>query len=110
MDKYYPTRLKSIFTIEKKIVRLMTFANYQDESTPLFLSLNFLNIYEINIYLIALFIYSYFRNDLPIYFKTYFKLNENVYRHTPRSSSNIFIDYRNQDYGKFPFKFRGAQI
>ena len=53
----YPTRLKSIFTMQKKIVRLMTFAKYQDESRPLFLSLNILNIYEINIYLIALFMY-----------------------------------------------------
>ena len=41
----YPTRLKSIFAMQKKIVRLMTFAKYQDESRPLFLSLNILIIY-----------------------------------------------------------------
>ena len=38
----YPTRLTSIFTMQKKIVRLMTFAKYQDESRPLFLFLIFL--------------------------------------------------------------------
>ena len=106
----YPTRLKSIFTIQKKIVRLMTFAKYQDESRPLFLSLNILNIYEINIYLIALFMYSYFSNHLPIYFKNYFKLNENIHHHAMQSSSNIFIDYRRTDCGKFSLKFRGAQF
>ena len=88
----------------------MTFAKYQDESRPLFLSLNILNIYEINIYLIALFMYSYFSNHLPIYFENYFKLNENIHRHATRSPSNIFIDYRRTDYGKFSLKFRGAQI
>ena len=34
---------------EQKVVRIMTFAKYQDESRPLFLSLKLLNVYELNI-------------------------------------------------------------
>ena len=43
----YPTRLKSIliFMIQKKIVRIMTFSKYSEESRPLFLSLKIHNIY-----------------------------------------------------------------
>ena len=41
---------------EKKVVRIMTFVKYQDESRPLFLSLKLLNVYELNI---CLYIYIY---------------------------------------------------
>ena len=53
----YPTRLKPLFTIQKKIIRIMTFAKFRDESKPPFLALDILNIYELNLYLIALFMY-----------------------------------------------------
>ena len=35
--------------------RIMTFAKYNEESRPLFLSLKILNVYELNIYQMALF-------------------------------------------------------
>ena len=75
----YPSRLKSIFMIQKKIVRIMTFAKYKDKSRPLFLSLKIFNIYELNLYLMALFMYSYFDDKLPSYFTNYFKLNEKLH-------------------------------
>ena len=106
----YPTRLKSLFTIQKKLVRIMTFARFREESKPLFLALDILNIYELNLYLIALFMYSYFNNNLPEYFINYFRLNENIHSHDTRSASNIFIEYRRTNYGKFSLKYRGAQI
>ena len=37
----------------------------QDKSKPLFQSLKILDIYELNMHLIALFMYSYFSNNLP---------------------------------------------
>jgi len=106
----YPSRLKSLFMLQKKIVRIMTFANYNEKSRPLFLSLKTLNIYELNIYLIALFMYSYFGKNLPSYFNNYFKLNDTIHSHNTRTVSNIFIDYKRTNYGKFSLKFRGAQI
>jgi len=71
----YPSRLKSLFMLQKKIVRIMKFAKYKEKSRPLFLSLKILNIYESNTYLMALFMYSYFSDNLPSYFTNYFKLN-----------------------------------
>ena len=74
----------------------MIFAKYQDESRTLFLSLNLL---ELNIYLISLFMYSYLRNDLP----------EFLYIYDTRSISHIFIDYRRTNYETFSLKYRGTQ-
>ena len=77
----YPTRLKSIFMIQKKIVRIMTFSKYSEESRPLFLSLKIQNIYELNIYQMALFMYTNFNDNLPRYFTNYFKIIDNIHCH-----------------------------
>ena len=104
----YPSRLKSLCKLQKKIVRIMTFAKYKEKSRPLFLLLKILNIYEVHIYLMALFMYSYFSKNLPSYFNDYFKLNDMIHSHNTRTASNIFIDYKRTNYGKFPLKFRGG--
>ena len=88
----------------------MTFAKFNEKSRPLFLSLKILSIYELNIYLIALFMYSYFDKNLPSYFNNYFKLNDAIHSHNTRTASKIFIDYKRTNYGKFSLKFREAQI
>ena len=105
----YPTRLKLIFMIQKKIVRIMIFSKYSEESRPLFLSSKIHNIHELNIYQMALFVYTYFNDNLPSYFANYFKII-NIHCHNTRSPSNIYIDYKRTNYGKFSLKFRGAQI
>lgn len=69
----------------------MTFSNYQNKSRPLFQSLKILDTYELNIYLIALFMYSYFSNNLPKYFNNYFTLNKNIHSHDTRSESNTLF-------------------
>ena len=47
----YPPRLRSIYLIQKKIVRIMTFSKYREESRPIFVLLKLMNIYELNMYL-----------------------------------------------------------
>ena len=68
----YPPRLRTIYLIQKKIVRIMTFSKYREESRPIFVLLKLMNIYELNMYFIALFMYLYFHDKLPRFFKNYF--------------------------------------
>ena len=91
------------------IIRIMTFAKYKEKSRPLFLSLKILSIYELNKYLMALFMYSYFTKNLPSYFNLYFKLNDMIHSHNTRTASNIYIDYKRTDYWKCSLKFRGLK-
>lgn len=46
-----------------------------------YISLDILNIFELNLDLKAVFMYSYFNNNLPEYLKTYSRLNENIQSH-----------------------------
>ena len=41
----YPTRPRSVYIAQKKIVRLMTFSSFRETSQPLFKLLKIMNIY-----------------------------------------------------------------
>ena len=45
----------------------MTFSNYTEATRPLFESLEILNIFELNTYLTAVFMYSYYHDKLPAF-------------------------------------------
>ena len=102
----YPTGLKPILTIQKQLEQIMTFSKNQDKSKPLFQCLKILDIHELNMYLITLLMYSYFSNILAKYFNDCYTLNKNIHSHNTRSASNIFIDYKRTNYGKFSLKYR----
>ena len=38
----------------------------------------------------------------------YFTLNKSIHSHDTHSASNIFIDYKRTNYGKFSLKYRGG--
>ena len=109
----YPTRLLSIFKTQKKIVGIMTFSNYNDDTKPLFQSLKILNIYQLNTYLTAVFVYSYYHYKLPAFFNNFFITNDALHSnnsHNTRSMSQIQIEFNRTNYGKFSIRYRGAVV
>ena len=57
----------------------MTFSNYTEETRPLFESLEILNIFELNTYLTAVFMYSYYHDKLPAFINNFFITNDNLH-------------------------------
>ena len=87
----YISRLNRIYKIQKKVIRIMTFLKYRQESKPLFLSLGLLNIYEINRYQLAIFMHLYSNGSLPLGFKNYFVTNNTIHRYNTRSSKKLHV-------------------
>ena len=59
--------------IHRKIVRIATFSKFTPETRPIFHFLYLLRIYELNSYLLALFMYSYSREQYAaIFFRLLF--------------------------------------
>ena len=75
-ESTYRTRLRSINIAQKKIVRLMTFSSFRETSQPLFKLLKKMNIYEINLNLIANFMYLHYYGKLSEPFNDYFVIND----------------------------------
>ena len=89
----YPSRLDSLYKVQKKILRIITFSKYLQESRQLFISLQMLNIYELNSYQIGLFMYSYTKGSLPSAFSNYFSSNNTIHKHYTRSSKKFHMKY-----------------
>ena len=66
----YKTKIDKIMKIQKKIVRLMLFRSYLEHKKELFEELSILDIFKINNYLTAIFMFRYhYLNNLPDTYK-----------------------------------------
>ena len=74
----------------------MTLSRHTEKSGPLFKSLKILNIFELNAYLTAVFMYSYHHDKLPTFLDNLFKTNKIVHSYNTRSAANIHIEFRKQ--------------
>ena len=65
---------------------------YTEKSGPLFKSLKILNIFELNAYLTAVFVYSHHHDQLPAFWYNRFKTNKSlVYIPTIRDQQRTYI-------------------
>ena len=83
----YVTNLNRIFLIEKRIVRAITNAPYRAHSVPLFAQLKLLDIYKLNSFYTAKFMFSYIHSLLPPPFLHLFTRNI-FHNYNSRTASN----------------------
>jgi len=72
-------------------VRTVYEARYREHSTPLFKFLNILKLQDINNFQIAIFMYKYYHNFLPLLFDGFFCLNANIHSYYTRRSNALHL-------------------
>ena len=86
----YPTLLEPILLLQKKVVRLISFADYHAHTAPLFKTLGILNIHQLCKYKICLFVFdlndnryahdiTHYLSPLPHQYSTRLASGENYY-------------------------------
>jgi hypothetical protein len=107
----YKTRINKIMNIQKKIVRLMTFKSYLEHTEAIFKELHILDIFKINNYLTALFMFRYDHlKNLPEYFTNYFVTNNQIHQHNTRNASKLFKCYKRTNYVKHILSNKGVDV
>ena len=97
----YKIRIQKIMNIQKKIVRLMTFKSYVEHAEMIFKELRILDIFKINDYLTAIFMFRYHRlKNLPEKFSNYFVTVDQIHKHNTRNSSKLYKRYKRTNYVK----------
>jgi hypothetical protein len=74
---------------------------------PLFIPLP--DIFKINDYLTALFIFQYL-NNLSDFFKTYFLINNQIHEHNTRNASKLHKCYKRANYVKHTLSNKGVDV
>jgi hypothetical protein len=71
-------------------VRLITFRSYSEHTEPIFKELHILDIFKINDYLTALFMYRYYYlKNLPEAFENYFVTNNEIHNYNTRNATKL---------------------
>ena len=103
----YNTTLQPLFILQKKAIRIMTFSNFDEHSSPLFKQLNIVKLYD----LITL-MYKFHNNLLPIAFDIFFTRVSETHNYNTRLSSKISYSLPKvrTNYGIFNIRFQGPKL
>ena len=82
------TILEAIHRLQKRSVRIISFATFRAHSKPLFVRHNILNIYDLCRLQILLFVFKSINHLLPPRYFNYFTLIENIHHYSTRSSGD----------------------
>ena len=109
----YPTYLKPVTTLQKRVVRIMTFSEPMSHSEPLLKSLNLLKFNDIIHSEILSFVYQWFHKLIPSCFLEFFKPISSIHNYPTRQSvnENLFIkSIRTTQYGIRSLHFTGSHL
>lgn len=108
----YTSTLNCIHLIQKRFVRMVTFSNPQEHSSPLFKQLKLLNIYQINVLQICIFMYKFEHMpiDLPKSFKNYFVKNSDFHNVNTRQTKDFHTPLFHTTKGQSSIKYKGVEL
>ena len=108
----YVTTLKSLITLQKKGIRLISFAEFRAHTSPLFSHLEILKLSDLIFLNNALLMYDFHENNLPPVFHDFFTPVSNVHKYNTRlaSKDSYYISKVRTNYGKFSFRYVGAKV
>ena len=85
------TKVKEIYLLQKKAIRVCTNSDYLAHCNPLFFKLKTLKIEDINNLQVAIFMYKLKNNLPPCTFHDLFTLNKSVHNYPTRNSQNYHL-------------------
>ena len=106
----YVTSLNRIFLLQKRAVRIITNSDFRAHSEPLFLHLKILDIYNINSFYAAQFMFSYYHQLLPPLFLDLFVTSHHIHNYNTRTSSHFRSHACRTNTKQFTTLFQGPKI
>jgi len=102
--------LISLFKLQKKVLRIIASAPFLAHTEPIFDNLKLLNIYQIYVYSIGIFMYKYHNGILPSVFTNLFEFNYNIHQLTTRQNCKLHLPLVRLSITQKPVRYRGVII
>ena len=108
----YSTTLQPLFILQKRAIRLITFASFHEHSSPIFRKLNIIKLNDLLSYHIAVFMYRFNNSLLPSAFDAFFSKVSEIHYYNTRSAAkqSYYLFKARTNYGKFNIRFQGPKI
>ena len=104
----YKTSLEKMFLIQKKMIRIITSSPYRAHTEPLFIANYLLDLYDINDYMVSLFMYKNITPEIPTLFSSFFRKNNSMHNHNTRISDDLYVPIAKSNARKFSIRIKGA--
>jgi len=85
------SQLAHLIKLQKRAVRIVYKTTYREHTSPVFKMLNILKLQDINKFQIAVFMYKYHHNLLPLIFDDFFCLNADIHTYYTRHSNALHM-------------------
>ena len=106
----FRTSLEKLYLLQKKLVRIITSSHYRAHTEPLFTSNQILDIYDINAYMTAIFMYNVMNAETPNLFTSFYQQNKAVHRYNTRIANDLHVPFGRTYVRKFSMRINGALI
>ena len=109
----YDSIVKPITTLQKRSIRIITFADFRDHSNPLFLRLQILKFKDVVFHQTAIFMHDFHHGNLPNAFESFFTLvckRHNYNTRLASCKSNYSLPSAKTNYGKFNVRFSATKV
>ena len=104
------TNLNRIYCLQKQAVRAITNSDYRAHCALLFSELGILDIFQINTFQIAKFMYCY-RNSLsPPLFSNLFNTNSQIHSYSTRKANNYHMHHCRTNLKKFTILYQAQKF
>ena len=106
----YPSNLRRLITLQKRVVRIMSRSAFDAHTDPLFKNLKILNLESIYKLQIGKFMYQYRSGLLPYSFNNMFLVTRQVHSYGTRSSELFYLTQCRTNMRRFSISFQGPKF
>ena len=106
----YPSRPKAFHVLKKRVVRILFHLPYAPSCKLKLIENNLLNIFQINSFLVGIFMYKYDNHMLPSSFDNFFLKSSHVNSHDVRSLHCFRSDFARTTLKTFSIKCSGPRF
>ena len=106
----YNVHRKKLFILQKRIIRIIAGAKYNDHTAPLFQKLHVLKLDDIYKVQVAKIIFKYKHNLLPLPIQSLFRSNSDIYKGVTRQSYDLHVKKCRTNIATQHISYKGPQI
>ena len=99
-----------MYKIQKKFIRIITFSPFKAHTQPLFVANQMLDLFDINNYMTAVFMYNALCSENPNIFSSFYVRNSGIHEHGTRIARNLYVPFAKKCIRRFSMRIHGACV
>ena len=108
----YQTTLNPLYLLQKKVVRIITFENFDAPSSPVFKCLSILKLSDLVTLYVSIFMHKFHQKLLPSVFDNFFADVRDLHTYNTRFAAkhSYYFPKVRTNFGKFSIRYQGPKV